>query len=257
MLLTACSTSEKDISSEAKQGAEVEETDEPVTSTSDEVNELENDIPEADKHSAIEGCDGVLLSTSQTVAGKDLENCFVEAMMLQQTGTHVVKNNSGITTIIDFQWNPSFSMMTNNGEHGVILYEDTGWMETKDGRWVQEDRNSDHPEVKLATMIVQGFRTYADPRFIGEILGEVSTWTVIEEGPVPDAEAFTDTAWKLTTDEEIDRNISILSELEFWITNEYLGAYFAGTATMEGGLSDRSSNTFSQWGEEVDIPEPE
>lgn len=76
-------------------------------------------------------------------------------------------------------------------------------------------------------------------------------------GPVPDAEAFTDTAWKLTTDEEIDRNISILSELEFWITNEYLGAYFAGTATMEGGLSDRSSNTFSQWGEEVDIPEPE
>lgn len=261
LLLSACnSSSEKEMNSVAEQGDKVEEATDSDMDESDKNNDIADDsedtASESEDHGALEGCDGVLLSTSQEIAGEDLKNCFVEAMVMQQTGTHIVKNSSGITTNITFQWNPSFSMVTDNGEFGVILNENTGWMETQDGRWVQENANSDHPEVILANTIVQGYRTFADPRFIGEILGMVSTWTVVEEDIVPDSEAFTDKAWKLTTDEEIDMNISLLSELEFWMTNDYLGAYFAGTATMEG-VSDRTSNTFSQWGGEVDIPDPE
>lgn len=256
VLISACSSSEKG----GDKGSELEkEVSSGKVVDTDKVKEddIEEKPDSADeKLTEYESCDGVLLSTSQEIYGSDLANCVLEAMVMQQTGTHIVKNNSGITTTVDFTWNPNFTMSVDNGQFGAVLTEDTGWMQTLDGRWVQENQNSTHPETIMANTVINGYRTFADPQFIAELLGRVSKWTVVGEQEVPDSDAFIDKAWKLSSEDAIDMEISIISDLEFWITNDYLAAYFVGTGTM-GELSDRSSNTFTQWGGKVEIPTPE
>nr|WP_144924414.1 hypothetical protein [Paenibacillus bovis] len=254
VLLSACNSSEKggtrDTEKEVSSG--VEENRDNV----DEDKMKKNPEPDDEKLTEYEGCNSVLLSTSQEISGSDLANCVLEAMIMQQTGTHIVKNNSGITTTVDFTWNPFFAMSVDNGQFGAVLTEDTGWMQTHDGRWIEENHNSTHPETIIANTVIKGYRTFVDPQFIAELLGQVSMWSVVGEDDIPDSDAFTNKAWKLTSEDVIDMEISIISELEFWITNDYLAAYFVATGTI-GDLSDRSSNTFTQWGGKVEIPTPE
>ncbi|GGA80301.1 hypothetical protein [Ornithinibacillus halotolerans] len=246
--ITACASSD---SEDSKKEAMSEETKEEKKESSEEESETAED-----SSTEYETCKGLLLSVSQEIEGDALAECVVEAMLVQQSGTQIVKNDSGITTIVDFQWVPHFSLSASNGEYSVILRGDTGWMQTLDGRWVQEDLNSTHPETKTANVVIQGFRTFVDPRFIGELLGKVSSWTVVGEKIIPDKDAFTDVAWKLISDDVVDMEISTISDFELYITNDYLVAYFAATGTM-GDISARNSNTFTQWGNEVDIPNPE
>ncbi|WP_036689489.1 hypothetical protein [Paucisalibacillus globulus] len=236
---------------ESKQEDESEETKEEDIESTEE--ETESEKADTKEYAA---CKGILFSVGEEIDGRVLADCVIEAMLVQQTGTHIVKDESGITTTVDFKWDPHFSLATHNDEFSVVLKEDTGWMKTLDGRWIQEDPNSTHPETITANAVINGYRVFADPRFIGEFLAMVNTWTVAGEEPVPDADSFADKAWKLTTDDVIDMEISVVSDLEFWITSDYLGAYFVATGTM-GNVSARTSNTFTQWGGEVDIPEPE
>lgn len=261
-LLVACAASDKTESDNINQQSDAEQRDqggkEDVSTDEGEEQESTEDETESEvgSNTEYESCKGILFSVSQEIEGSVLGDCIVEAMLAQQSGSHIVKDESGIHTTVDFKWDPHFSLAVDNEEFAVILKEDTGWMKTLDGRWIQEDPNSDHPEVRMANTIIQGYRVFADPRFIAELLGMVNTWTVVGEEKVPDREAFTDTAWKLTSDDVIDMQISVISDFEFWITSDYLGAYFVATGSA-GGISVQTSNTFTQWGDEVDIPDPE
>lgn len=260
--LVACNVSDNAGSEDVNQQSEEEQSNqggkEDVSADQGEDKENIEDETESEVGdiTEYESCKGILFSVSQEVDGSVLGDCIVEAMLAQQTGTHIVKDESGIRTTVDFKWDPHFSLAVDNEEFAVILKEDTGWMKTLDGRWIQENPNTDHPEVMMANTIIQGYRVFADPRFIAELLGMVNTWTVVGEETVPDAEAFTDTAWKLISDDVIDMEISVVSDFEFWITSDYLGVYFVATGTA-GDISVRSSNTFTQWGGDVDIPDPE
>jgi hypothetical protein len=259
--LVACAFSDNtgstELEQEKKEIGSVEGEQEKENEKEEDIESTEEETePEKADSTEYEACKGILFSVGEEIDGRVLADCVVEAMLVQQTGTHIVKDESGITATVDFKWDPHFSLATHNDEFSVILKEDTGWMKTLDGRWIQEDPNSTHPETITANTIIQGYRVFADPRFIGEFLAMVNTWTVAGEEPVPDTDSFADKAWKLTTDDVIDMEISVVSDLEFWITSDYLGAYFVATGTM-GNVSARTSNTFTQWGGEVDIPEPE
>ena len=53
-----------------------------------------------------------------------------------------MNQESGIETTVDFKWDPYFWINAHNPDFSVIIKEDTGWMRTIDGKWVQEDPSS-------------------------------------------------------------------------------------------------------------------
>ena len=46
-----------------------------------------------------------------------------------------------------------------------------------------------------------------------------------------------------------------LSDVGLWIGADHLGVYHVATGTI-GDISETTANTFVQWGEPVDIPDP-
>ncbi|GGA90070.1 hypothetical protein GCM10008025_35830 [Ornithinibacillus halotolerans] len=200
-------------------------------------------------------CEGIIFEAGKEIDGSTLADCVVEAMISQQSGSHIVRDDTGFSSTVDFKWDPNFSLSLHSNEFSVVLKEDTGWVNTGTG-WIQADSNSTEPEVMMATSLIDLYRVFSDPRFIAEYLGAVPTWTVVGEESTPDSEAFVDIAWKLTSDDVVDMGLSVLTDWEYWITSDYLGAYFAATGTS-GDFTVRTSNTFIQWGGEVEIPDPE
>src|SRR5690606_27426260 len=154
-LLVACAASDNTGSEDVNQQSEEEQLDqwdkEDVSADEEEEQESTEDETESEVESntEYESCKGILFSVSQEIDGNVLGDCVVEAMLAQQTGTHIVKDESGIHTTVDFKWDPNFSLAVDNEEFAVILKEDTGWMKTLDGRWIQENPNTDHPEVMM------------------------------------------------------------------------------------------------------------
>ncbi|WP_169053983.1 hypothetical protein [Agromyces sp. H66] len=46
-----------------------------------------------------------------------------------------------------------------------------------------------------------------------------------------------------------------LSDVQLYLRPDHLGAYAMGTGSF-GGITTTTSNTFLQWGGDVDVPDP-
>ncbi|WP_107840861.1 hypothetical protein [Metasolibacillus meyeri] len=199
-------------------------------------------------------CEGLLFAKEAVIEGKKLAACMGDAMLAAGSGSHKVISSTG-TSKVDFEWNPDFSMYVESEDSSVIIDGDTGWMNIPDRGWIEEtDEPSDGEEV-IASNVVKLTRILGHPLVIAENFAQSPTWHVIEQGPVPDADAFVDTAWHLAPEGPIHLGGAVLTDVQLWVTNNYLGAYYIATATISG-ISDTTSNTFIQWGEPVNIPSP-
>ncbi|WP_420114960.1 hypothetical protein [Pseudactinotalea sp.] len=197
-------------------------------------------------------CDGILFGTDQEIDGMVLGDCMAAAMLAAGSGAHVVENSTG-TSYAQYEWTPDFSMHVQ-GEVEVVLRGDDGWMRTETGGWVRGDVNSADPEEMMAGTMVELVRAFGDPRAIASVLAQTS-WLMNGQESVPDDEALADTAWLLEPTGTIEMFGVTATDVQLWLGADYLGVYFVATASAMG-VSDTTSNTFTQWGQPVEIPDP-
>ena len=69
-------------------------------------------------------------------------------------------------------------------------------------------------------------------------------------------DAAANAAWLLTPDTPMTILGVALSDVQLWLRPDHLGAYFVGTGSM-AGISVTTSNTFLEWGGQIDISVPE
>lgn len=200
-------------------------------------------------------CKGILFEDGDKIEGTRLADCMVEAILNAGTGTQRVNVSTGEQSIVQFQWNPDYSMHVESEQQSVVIQGDKGWMKQPGVGWVEEDDQSSDPDVVLATNIIKLTRVFAHPMMIRDYLAMSPTWIVVGEESVPDDEAFVDVAWHLVPEGPVEMGGVTLTDVGLWITNNYLGAYYVTTGTF-GGFTTTTSNTFIQWGKPVDIPKP-
>ncbi|WP_342472078.1 hypothetical protein MHH70_17080 [Metasolibacillus sp. FSL H7-0170] len=255
LLLAACGNNTPEESStdhsetENKEAAASENENEEVET------EVEADEEAAASLSSLASCEGILFEVGKTIEGKQLAACMADAMIAAGTGSHKAISSTG-TTMVDFQWNPDFSMHVKSQDMSVIVDGDTGWMNMPDVGWVEETDEPRTGEQVIASNVIKLTRVLGHPLIIAENFAQAPTWHVVEQASVPDADAFVDTAWHLVPEEPINLLGTTLTDVQLWVTNNYLGAYYIATATI-GEVSETTSNTFTQWGGPVHIPSPE
>ncbi|KOS59896.1 hypothetical protein FJQ98_15600 [Lysinibacillus agricola] len=255
MLLTACSSNNSAVLKEEnnEKTAETEVEQEVVDNEEESEKEVGEENTGANPPLPV-SCEGILFETGAVIDGKNLATCMGDAMVAAGSGSHKVIS-SNATSKVDFKWTPDFSMYVESEDSTVIVDGDKGWMKIPGGGWVEEtDEPNDADEV-IASNVVKLTRVFGYPLTIAENFAQSPTWHVVEQGPVPDADAFVDTAWHLAPEGPINVGGAVLTDVQLWVTSNYLGAYYIATATISG-LSDTTSNTFLQWGEPVDIPSP-
>lgn len=187
-------------------------------------------------------CADVPTIPDATVDGKALGGCVVDAMTAAGTGRMVVDDGT-ITNTVDFRFDPKYSAHVTggpDGDMGIILREDTGWL-LQEGVWKQEG-NGD-PLVDAVVGLGRGF---SDPLMIKTYLGLCDTWsTEGSEGG--------QTRYDCTTSFEF---IGVtLSDVWFTVDENFLGVESVATGSI-GGISATTTQTFSNWGAPVEIPEP-
>lgn len=259
LLLTACSPSSKNSeesspseqSQDNEQSLELQEVSKQESQQENE-EELEEDVIE--EQSLIE-CEGIIFESNAVIEGKKLADCIVAAMLAAGTGTHRVESSAAPPTVVDFLWDPDFSMNVREGQNSVIIKGNTGWYKGDNGKWIQEEDHSLDPDVNLANAIIKLTRAFSNPLVLRDYFASSPTWIVVGEESVPADDAVSDIAWHLVPEAPINYNGVILTDVGIWLTSNYLAAYYISTASMMG-ITDTTSNTFLQWGEKVEIPDP-
>lgn len=257
IFLIACTKTNENLQepdSESKQGnsepAEQNSGQEEPDTTEDESDE------EAKKSEAPIECEGIVLETNAVIEGEKLADCLVAAMLHAGTGTHRVESTGTPAAVIDFQWNPEFALNVKEGPESVIIKGDTGWYKNEAGKWIQEDSQTDDMDSVIANAVIKSVRVFSSPLMMREYWAKAPTWKVVGEESVPASDALTDVAWHLVPEAPIQLGEVTLTDVELFITSNYLGVYSESTGTV-GGFTTTTSNTFLQWGEEVIIPEPQ
>ncbi|WP_166847997.1 hypothetical protein [Isoptericola sp. BMS4] len=201
-------------------------------------------------------CDGFLLAAGEEVDGQTLGDCVAAAMVLAGSGTQRVDSSDGTSSLVDFRWDPDYSMSID-GDQQVVVRGETGWVRMPGTGWIQADPDSSDPQVVMATGVVDLVRAFSDPRTLAAGLAAADTWTVVEETDVPADGAVESLAWRLEPEGgSIPLGDATVEDYEMWLRPDYLGVYAVGTGSY-GGVSVTTSNTFLQWGGSVDIPDPE
>lgn len=253
-LLAACNdTTDSNSTNESSEQqvdtiADADNTNEETDETNEEGTSQEVQIAPAE-------CDGIVFEKDAVIDGNQLANCMMAAMLAAKTGSHIVQSTSGSNSAVDFKWDPEFAMSVKSDNISIVLYEDTGWMQLEDGRWIEETDDTLDTDILIATNTIKLTRAFAHPYMITQYLALNSKWKVIDELDVPAPEAFKDVAWKLIPESPINFEGITISDVELYLTDEYLGAYYVATANIMN-VKDTTSNTFTQWGGPVTIPEP-
>lgn len=201
---------------------------------------------------ALPECEGILFETGAEIGGQLLADCMSAAMFAAGSGSHIVESSDGSpASHVDFEWTPQFSMYAQ-GEATYVVTGDEGWVQM-DGRWVRGDQTSSDPEEVIAGAVVELVRTFGDPRVMTSAFTQ-TVWDVVEEGPVPTTGAVSDTAWLLEPQGTFEMLGVTVTGAQLWLGTDYLGVYYVATGSFSG-ISATSSNTFTQWGEPVEIPD--
>lgn len=257
LVLSACN--------EKNDAEELDETKDSIASEQDNVEQDESKNEEsetttaasADKYGTanLAKCEGINFEKDAIIDGNQLAPCMMDAMLEVKTGTHKVTSDDGSNTIVDFQFTPDFSLSAENAETIIIVKDNDGWMKMPSGKWFSESDVSDDPDALIASNTIKLTRVFAHPNTITQFLALTPNWKVVEESKVPAEDAFVENAWKLIPNEPVVKEGMEFNDVELWITDDYLGAYYTSTTKIMG-MSATSSDTFMQWGEPVTIVNP-
>ncbi|MBL0887404.1 hypothetical protein [Myceligenerans indicum] len=204
---------------------------------------------------AVSECDDVELRAGRTVSGQALGDCVAAAMVAVGSGVQRVESSDGTDDVVNFRWDPDYSMSIDGGDREVVVQGETGWVRFPGQGWVQADSSSTDPAVVMATGIVDLVRVFSDPRVMAAGLATSESWTVVGDENPPVDDADTTIAYLLTPDTPMTMMGVAVSDFELYLRSNHLPAYAVGTGSF-GGFSATTSNTFTQWGGAVEIADP-
>lgn len=222
----------------------------PTGEPSTEPSEAETGGDEVDLTTLPE-CEGIALEEGAVVDGEVLADCMAAAMIEAGSGSHRLDSYDGVTEV-DFTWNPEIALHAR-GAVEYVIRGDEGWM-LIDGRWVRGDSTSSDPDEVFAASVLELSRAFGDPRGMVLMFNQTA-WEVLGEDAVPASDAVRESGWHLVPQGQLTLLGVTLSDVELWLGEDHLGIYFVGTGQF-GGVSATSSNTFTQWGGPVEIPDP-
>lgn len=256
LLLAACSSDEQTSTTVVDGATNITETDTTETTstdtTSDDEQSTDNEANTSIQISPL--CENITFKQDVSINGNALSLCMMDTMLAVKTGSHFVQSSASSSNV-DFKFEPQFSMYVESDDLSVIIHDNTGWFQQQDGNWIEEDETSSDIEVVLATNVIKMTRAFSHPYTMTQYLAAVSEWKVVDFAQVPDSKAHVEKAWQLVPMGDVNFEGITLTDVELWITDEYLGAYYIATSTI-AGMSETTSNTFTQWGGPVTIPEP-
>ena len=189
-----------------------------------------------------DSCADISTAPGADVAGKALGTCVVDAMTAASTGQMVVEDGTSTSTVV-FRFDPKYSAYVTGGVDGglgLILEETTGWF-LQGGTWVQEGSGD-----QLVDAAIGLARVFSDPLMIKTYLGTCGTWSTKGSDGGQTRYDCTDTFTFAG---------SSMSDVWFTVDEDFLGVESVATASM-AGMSATTTQTFSRWGEPVEIPDP-
>ena len=189
-----------------------------------------------------DSCADVSTAAGADVPGTALGTCVVDAMTAAGTGQMVVEDGTSTSTVV-FRFDPKYSAYVTGGVDGglgLILEEKTGWF-LQDGTWVQEGSGD-----QLVDAAIGLARVFSDPLMIKTYLGTCDTWSTKGSDGAQTRYDCTDTFTFAG---------SSMSDVWFTVDEDFLGVESVATASM-AGMSATTTQTFSRWGEPVEIPDP-
>ena len=215
-----------------------------------------NKEPTIEEIIAANSCEGLVLKKDEVLNGAQLSNCLMDTMLVAKTATYRSDTGTGSFGLIDVQWDPLFSASFHSNEQQLIIKDNEGWIKTPESGWIKESDPNVAPEDIPLQNAIKLARVSMSPTGITQYFTFVNTWTVVEKETVPDQEAFLQTAWHLvpTEDPYIMQDVKI-SNSHLYLADNFLIAYYESTASI-AGFSAKGINVFTQWGGEVNIPEP-
>ena len=201
-------------------------------------------------------CEGLVLKKDEVIDGAKLSKCLMDTMLAAKTATYRSDTGTGSFGLIDVQWDPLFSASFHSDEQQLIIKENEGWIKTPESGWIKESDPNVAPEDVPLQNAIKLARVSMSPEGITQYFTFVNTWTVVEKETVPDQEAFLQTAWHLVpTEDPYNMQDVKISNSHLYLADNFLIAYYESTATI-AGFSAKGINVFTQWGGEINIPEP-
>ena len=205
---------------------------------------------------ASNSCDGLVLKKDEIIDGKQLSKCLMDTMLVAKTATYKLESSDGLNGKIDVQWDPLFSANFPSKDQQIIIKDNEGWIHNPEVGWVKESDPSVGPEEIPYQNAIKIARAVMSPAGITQYFAFVNSWQVVEKEAVPDQEAFIPSAWHLVpTEEPYSLDGITISDSHLYLADNFLIAYYVSSASI-AGFTARNSNAFTQWGGEIEIPEP-
>ncbi len=201
-------------------------------------------------------CEGLILKKDEVVDGKQLSKCLMDTMLVAKTATYKLESSDGSNGVIDVQWNPLFSANFHSKDQQIIIKDNEGWIHNPEVGWVKESDPSVGPDEIPYQNAIKIARGVMSPEGITQYFSFVNSWQVVDKEAVPDQKAFIPSAWHLVpTEDPYTFDGITISDSHLYLADNFLIAYYANSAGV-AGFTARNSNAFTQWGGEIQIPEP-
>lgn len=117
---------------------------------------------------------------SGTVAGAELGPC-VQAMLVRYDSGILTLSGDEIAGEISYHYDPTFEfrgdLETGGGPAEISFVDGVMLLDEGDGP-VAADVDGASPEEQAAGATAEAYRVFADPGFIGDLIGEGESWTV-------------------------------------------------------------------------------
>ncbi|RZU62776.1 hypothetical protein [Zhihengliuella halotolerans] len=246
-LASGCGSGDDEPDSSPAPGGATSSASAGVVSPPGEDEEADVSVPE---------CGGILLEEGGSTSGEELGGCISAAMVAAGSGVHRVETSDGESQTVSFRWNPDFEMSAEGGQ-AVVIKGDDGWIrDAETGAWIKGDAESSDPQALMAGTIVELVRVASHPEMIAATIAAADTWTIVEEGEVPVDDAVAERGWLFEPAGPMEVLGVELTDYKIWLTPDYLGVYAEATGTTMG-QTVTTRDTFLEWGEPVEIPDPE
>ena len=201
-------------------------------------------------------CDGLVLKKDEIIDGAQLSKCLMDTMLVAKTATYKLESSDGLNGVIDVQWDPLFSANFHSKDQQIIIKDNEGWIHIPEVGWIKEsDTSVSFDEIAYQNAITIA-RAVMSPEGITQYFALVNSWLVVDKEAVPDQDAFIPSAWHLVpTEDPYSLEGIMISDSHLYLADNFLIAYYVSSASI-AGFTARNSNAFTQWGGEIEIPEP-
>ena len=207
----------------------------------------------SESDSGPESCGALSLVEGTTISGDDLGDCMVDYLAFAGSGASNMTSDTASSRMV---WRmtdeyeayaelDSGMRMTATGGRAWVDFGDTGWVEADPGT----------PGMEVAYGIVQAWREMSAPELVRRMIAAAPVWDV---GPSRDVElpdGTSRTLAEVTAASPFAWSGATVTAMTLWM-DEPGRIILQETTAGAAGFTATSTTHFTQWGGEVEIPDP-